>query len=64
MLRLKSLKEPTILRILIARYRSRYLPKDNESWDLAPSKALGVGENLLKTRAWAGTNMKESSDVK
>jgi uncharacterized protein YeaO (DUF488 family) len=37
MLRLKSLKEPTNpedgLRILIARYRPRYLPKDKESWD-------------------------------
>jgi uncharacterized protein YeaO (DUF488 family) len=49
MLRLKSLKELTNpedgLRILIARYRPRYLPKNNESWDqwwkdLAPSKAL------------------------
>ena len=49
MLRLKSLKEPTNpedgLRILIARYRPRYLPKNKESWDqwwkdLAPSKAL------------------------
>ena len=49
MLRLKSLKEPTNpedgLRILIARYRPRYLPKNKESWDqwwkdLAPSKDL------------------------
>ncbi|MGA9845535.1 MAG: DUF488 family protein [Nitrososphaeraceae archaeon] len=49
MLKLKSLKEPTNpedgLRILIARYRPRYLPKDKENWDqwwkdLAPSKAL------------------------
>jgi uncharacterized protein YeaO (DUF488 family) len=49
MLKLKSLKEPTNsedgLRILIARYRPRYLPKNKENWDqwwkdLAPSKAL------------------------
>jgi uncharacterized protein YeaO (DUF488 family) len=46
----KSLKEPTDksaddLRILIARFRPRYLPKDKENWDLwckelAPSRAL------------------------
>jgi uncharacterized protein YeaO (DUF488 family) len=57
MLRLKSLKEPTNpedgLRILIARYRPRYLPKDKESWDqggriwLRAKRSL---ENLLKTR--------------
>lgn len=49
MLKLKSLKEPTNpedgLRILIARYRPRYLPKNKENWDqwwkdLAPSKTL------------------------
>jgi uncharacterized protein YeaO (DUF488 family) len=36
-LKLKSLKEPTSqddgLRILIARYRPRYLPKAKENWD-------------------------------
>jgi uncharacterized protein YeaO (DUF488 family) len=45
----KSLKDPTEnsdgLRILIARFRPRYLPKDKENWDLwckelAPSRAL------------------------
>ena len=46
----KSLKDPTDksadgLRILIARFRPRYLPKDKENWDLwckelAPSRAL------------------------
>ena len=46
----KSLKEPTDklgdgLRILIARFRPRYLPKDKENWDLwckelAPSREL------------------------
>ncbi|MFZ0510602.1 MAG: DUF488 family protein [Candidatus Nitrosopolaris sp.] len=49
MLKLKSLKEPTSgddgLRIMIARYRKRYLPKHEENWnewwkDLAPSKVL------------------------
>jgi uncharacterized protein YeaO (DUF488 family) len=48
-LRIKSLKEPTDpddgLRILIARYRPRALPKHKENWDewwkdLAPSKDL------------------------
>ena len=49
-IKLKSLKEPTEnesdgLRILIALYRPRYLPKSQESWDewwkeLAPSKSL------------------------
>src|ERR1044072_3421348 len=46
---LKSLKDPTEesdgLRILIARFRPRYLPKEKENWDewwkeLAPSKSL------------------------
>jgi uncharacterized protein YeaO (DUF488 family) len=46
----KSLKEPTDksedgLRILISRFRPRYLPKDKENWDLwckelAPSRVL------------------------
>jgi uncharacterized protein YeaO (DUF488 family) len=46
----KSLKDPTEkpvdgLRILIARFRPRYLPKDKENWDLwckelAPSREL------------------------
>jgi uncharacterized protein YeaO (DUF488 family) len=48
-IKLKSLKEPTEdldgLRVLIARYRPRYLPKYKENWeqwwkDLAPSKDL------------------------
>jgi uncharacterized protein YeaO (DUF488 family) len=48
-IKLKSLKEPTEdsdgLRILIARFRPRYLPKDKENWDqwwkeLAPSRTL------------------------
>ena len=48
-IQLKSLKEPTEesdgLRILIARFRPRYLPKEKENWDewckeLAPSKSL------------------------
>ena len=48
-IKLKSLKEPTEnsdgLRILISRYRPRYLPKEKENWDhwwkeLAPSKNL------------------------
>jgi uncharacterized protein YeaO (DUF488 family) len=48
-IKLKSLKEPTEdsdgLRILIARYRPRYLPKQKENWDqwwkeLAPSRDL------------------------
>ena|SRR5205809_3748538 len=49
-IKLKSLKEPTEnesdgLRILIALYRPRYLPKAQENWDewwkeLAPSKSL------------------------
>ena len=46
---LKSLKDPTEhsdgLRILIARFRPRYLPKEKENWDqwwkeLAPSREL------------------------
>ena len=49
-LKVKSLKEKTVeesdgLRILIARYRPRYLSKSNETWnewwkELAPSKNL------------------------
>lgn len=48
-IKLKSLKEPTEesdgLRILIARFRPRYLRKESENWDvwwkeLAPSKLL------------------------
>jgi uncharacterized protein YeaO (DUF488 family) len=48
-LKLKSLKESTEqqdgFRILIARYRSRYLPKSKENWhewwkELAPSREL------------------------
>lgn len=48
-IRLKSLKEPSEesdgLRILIARYRPRYLRRENENWhvwwkELAPSKSL------------------------
>lgn len=48
-IKLKSLKEPTEksdgLRILIARFRPRYLRKEEENWDewwkeLAPSKIL------------------------
>lgn len=48
-IKLKSLKEPTEesdgLRILIARYRPRYLRKEDENWhvwwrELAPSKSL------------------------
>lgn len=49
-LKVKSLKEKTIeesdgLRILITRYRPRYLSKSNETWnewwkELAPSKTL------------------------
>ncbi len=48
-IQLKSLKEPTEesngLRILIARFRPRYRPKEKENWDewwkeLAPSKSL------------------------
>jgi uncharacterized protein YeaO (DUF488 family) len=48
-IQLKSLKDPTEesdgLRILIARFRPRYLPKEKENWDewwkeLAPSKSL------------------------
>ena len=48
-IKLKSLKDPTEesdgLRILIARFRPRYLPKAKENWDewwkeLAPSKPL------------------------
>ncbi len=48
-IKLKSLKEPTKesdgLRILIARYRPRYLRKEDENWhawwkELAPSKSL------------------------
>ena len=48
-IQLKSLKEPTEesdgLRILIARFRPRYFPKEKENWDewwkeLAPSKSL------------------------
>ena len=48
-IKLKSLKEPTEesdgLRILIARYRPRYLRKKDENWhvwwkELAPSKSL------------------------
>jgi uncharacterized protein YeaO (DUF488 family) len=48
-IKLKSLKNPTEesdgLRILIARFRPRYLPKAKENWDewwkeLAPSKSL------------------------
>ena len=48
-LKLKSLKEPTGqhdgFRILIARYRPRYLPKSEENWhewwkELAPSRQL------------------------
>ena len=48
-IKLKSLKEPTEesdgLRILIARYRPRYLRKEDEKWhvwwkELAPSKSL------------------------
>ena len=48
-IKLKSLKEPTEnsdgLRILIARYRPRYLPKEKENWnhwwkELAPSRDL------------------------
>jgi uncharacterized protein YeaO (DUF488 family) len=61
MLRLKSLKEPTNpedgLRILIARYRPRYLPKNKESWDqwwkdLVPSKALFKEFVKDKTIGW------------
>jgi uncharacterized protein YeaO (DUF488 family) len=48
-IKLKSLKEPTEesdgLRILIARYRPRYMRKEDENWnvwwkELAPSKSL------------------------
>ena len=48
-IKLKSLKEPTKefdgLRILIARYRPRYLRKEDENWhvwwkELSPSKSL------------------------
>jgi uncharacterized protein YeaO (DUF488 family) len=61
MLKLKSLKEPSNpedgLRILIALYRPRYLPKNKENWDqwwkdLAPSKALFKGFLKDKRISW------------
>jgi uncharacterized protein YeaO (DUF488 family) len=62
-LKLKSLKEPTEesdgLRILIARYRPRALPKSKENWnewwrDLAPSKALHKDYIKDKKMDWPG----------
>ena len=56
-IKLKSLKEPTEesdgLRILIARYRPRYLRKEDENWnvwwkELAPVNHFG--KSILKTR--------------
>ena len=61
-LKLKSLKEPTEphdgLRILIARYRSRYLPKSEENWhewwkELAPSRQLHKAYMIDKKMNWS-----------
>ena len=61
-LKLKSLKEPTEphdgFRILIARYRPRYLPKSEENWhewwkELAPSRQLHKADMIDKKMNWS-----------
>lgn len=61
-LKLKSLKEPTEphdgFRILIARYRPRYLPKSEENWhewwkELAPSRQLHKAYMIDKKMNWS-----------
>lgn len=72
-LKLKSLKEQTELhdgfRILIARYRPRYLPKSKENWhewwkELAPSRQLHKEYILDKRISWSLYKERFLSEIK
>jgi uncharacterized protein YeaO (DUF488 family) len=72
-LRLKSLKESTEqhdgFRILIARYRPRYLPKSQENWhewwkELAPSRQLHKEYMLDKKMGWSLYKKRFLSEIK
>jgi uncharacterized protein YeaO (DUF488 family) len=70
----KSLKEPTNksadgLRILIARFRPRYLPKDKENWDLwckdlAPSRELWKKYVKDKNIDWSEYSKRYLEEIK
>jgi uncharacterized protein YeaO (DUF488 family) len=72
-IRLKSLKDPTEesdgLRILIARFRPRYLPKEKENWDewwkeLAPSKSLWRDYLKDKKIDWPEYSRRYKTEIK
>jgi uncharacterized protein YeaO (DUF488 family) len=72
-IKLKSLKETTEdsdgLRILIARYRPRYLPKDKENWDhwwkdLAPSRDLWKDYIKDKKIEWPEYSRRYTNEIK
>jgi len=72
-LKLKSLKEPTEqqdgFRILIARYRPRYLPKSEENWhewwkELAPSRILHKEYMIDKKLNWSLYKKRFLSEIK
>jgi uncharacterized protein YeaO (DUF488 family) len=72
-IKLKSLKEPTEdsdgLRILIARYRPRYLPKCRENWkqwwkDLAPSRDLWKDYIKDKKIEWPEYSRRYINEIK
>jgi len=70
-IKIKSLKESIDksddLRILIARYRPRYLPKEKENWnhwwkDLAPGRDLW--KSYIKDKKKNGLNIKDDTLMK
>lgn len=72
-LKLKSLKEPTEqhdgFRILIARYRPRYLPKSEENWHewwkkLAPTRQLHKEYMIDKKIDWLLFKKRFLSEIK
>jgi uncharacterized protein YeaO (DUF488 family) len=72
-LKLKSLKEPTEqqdgFRILIARYRPRYLPISEENWhewwkELAPSRELHKEYMIDKKLNWSVYKKRFLSEMK
>ena len=72
-IQLKSLKDPTEesdgLRILIARFRPRYLPKEKENWDewwkeLAPSKSLWKDYLKDKKIDWSEYSRRYKMEIK
>lgn len=72
-IKLKSLKDPTEesdgLRVLIARFRPRYLPKEKENWDewwkeLAPSKSLWKEYIKDKKIDWPEYSIRYEAEIK